>query len=110
MRRSERNKREKYGTRAETLLESFYWEEDEVALLELAVSQEIDFSDIRQLQWGQVHEGIGCLVVKKREIVLTEKTLKWFMDILSTQPLADEKVFTHQTGKKIQKELDSFKV
>ncbi len=118
MRRSEHNKRERYGSRATALLESFYWQPDEKALLEIMADEFYSMADARELRWNKVREGVDCIILGEREIAFTPETYSLFvrgiregLDFEGEKIEApEEKLFSHETGKDILKELESFKI
>jgi len=118
VRRSEYNKREKYGVRAQALLESFFWQSDEKALLEIMADEYFSMPDARELRWNCVREGVDCIILKEREIAFSPETYSLFVRGIREGlnfdgekiEAPEEKIFSHETGKSILKELESFKV
>lgn len=118
MRRSEHNKREKYGERARAMLDSFYWKPEEQALLEIMADEFFTMPNARDLRWNAVREGVDCLILKEREIVFTPEIYSLFVRGVREkldfdgEPIEtpEEKIFTHETGKNVLKQLDSFKL
>ncbi|MDC7224074.1 MAG: hypothetical protein PQJ60_10060 [Spirochaetales bacterium] len=118
MRRSEHNKREKYGARAKALLEAFYWQPDEKALLEIMADEFFTMPDARELRWNAVREGVDCIILKEREIAFSPEIFSLFVRGLregldfngESIEAPEEKLFSHETGKNILKQLDSYKV
>ena len=118
MRRSEHNKREKHGARAKSLLESFYWQPDEKALLEIMADEFFTMADARELRWNAVREGADCIILKEREIAFTPEVYSLFVRGIREElnfngekiESPEEKLFSHETGKDILKQLDSFKI
>ncbi|MBN2625266.1 MAG: hypothetical protein JXA95_01270 [Spirochaetales bacterium] len=118
MRRSEHNKREKYGARAKALLESFYWQPEEKALLEIMADEFFTIANARELRWNSVREGVDCIILKEREIAFTPEVYSLFVRGIrekldfdgETIEAPEDKIFSHDTGKDILKQLESFKI
>ncbi len=118
MRRSEHNKREKYGARAKSLLEAFYWQPEEKALLEIMADEFFSMPDARELRWNAVREGVDCIILKEREIAFSPEIYSLFARGIregldfdgETIETPEDKLFSHETGKNILKQLDSFKI
>jgi hypothetical protein len=118
MRRSDYNKREKYGARAKALLESFYWQPEEKALLEIMSDEFFTMANARELRWNAVREGVDCIILKEREIAFTPEVYSLFvrgiregLDFEGNEIETPEvKLFSHEMGKNILKQLDSFKI
>jgi hypothetical protein len=79
MRRSEHNKRERYGERAKTLLNSFFWEPEERALLEIMADEFFTMPNARELRWNSVREGVDCIILKEREITFSPEIFSLFV-------------------------------
>ncbi|MBI9099569.1 MAG: hypothetical protein JEY91_13885 [Spirochaetaceae bacterium] len=114
-RRSQRNKAEKYKDKAEYLLANFSWEKEERILLEVMLQGTLDISDAREVNWTEVSEGLNSIVIRGVELNLSEESIADFRTAM--KELKDfagneidprdtlHKVFTHQTGKEINKTL-----
>lgn len=114
-RRSQRNKAEKYKDKAKYLLANFSWEKEERILLEIMLQGTLDISDVREVNWTEVSEGLNSIVIRGVELNLSEESIADFKTAM--KELKDfagneidprdtlHKVFTHQTGKEINKTL-----
>jgi hypothetical protein len=114
-RRSERHKAERYQARAQYLLENFTWDREEKILLEVMAQGSITLSDVREASWTEVKRGLGSVSIKGVELQLSEESLVEFEKAMTE--LVDfsgeeidprntlHKVFSHNTGKNISKEL-----
>ena len=118
MRRSEHNKREKYGARSKKMLESFYWEPEERALLEIMADEFFTVANARDLRWNCLREGVDCLFLKEREISFSpeiysllrrglHEKLDFYGEPIETPEV---KIFSHEIGKNILKQLDTMKL
>lgn len=113
--RSQRNKAEKFKSKAEYLLANFTWEREERILLDIMTHGTISMSDVRDAAWTEVSRGLDSIVIKGVELRLTDQSLADFDEAL--KELKDfagddidprdtlHKVFTHNTGKEISKAL-----
>lgn len=117
MRRSEHNKREKYGERAKILLDAFFWQPEERALLEIMADEFFTMPNARELRWNSVREGVDCIILKEREMSFSPEVYALFARGLREElnfseekiEAPEDKLFTHKTGKDILKQLDSYK-
>ncbi|MBB6481049.1 hypothetical protein [Spirochaeta isovalerica] len=114
-RRSERHKAEKFQTRAQYLLENFTWDTEERILLDVMAQGTLSMSDAREASWMEVKRGLDLVIIKGVELKLSEESLAAFDKAMSE--LVDfsgeeidprntlHKIFSHETGKNISKEL-----
>jgi len=116
-RRSQLHKRERHSQTARVLLDSFHWEWDQRVLLELAATGEFTVDEIREFRWNQFRLGIQCIIILEKELFLPEEVFAKIEDALKNEidlmghewKTPEDKIFTHQTGKEIYKEIISYK-
>ena len=114
-RRSQRNKAEKFKDKADYLLANFTWNKEERILLDVMSQGTIDMSDVREANWTEVTLGIKTVFIRGIELSLPEQSYNDFKEALSELIDFDggeidprntlHKIFTHKTGKDINKEL-----
>lgn len=114
-RRSERHKAERFQNRALYLLENFTWDKEEKILLDVMAQGSIALSDVREASWNEVKLGLGSVIIRGDLLELSEESLLEFKKAMTE--LVDfageeidprdtlHKVFSHETGKNISKEL-----
>ncbi|MBN2655890.1 MAG: hypothetical protein JXR86_02420 [Spirochaetales bacterium] len=114
-RRSERHKAEKFQTRAQFLLENYTWDREETILLDVMAQGTLSMSDAREASWTEVKRGLHSIIIRDVELKLSKESLAAFDQAM--KELVDfsgetidprntlHKVFSHETGKNMSKEL-----
>ncbi|MDA3810292.1 MAG: hypothetical protein PF518_08165 [Spirochaetaceae bacterium] len=116
-RRSQRNKAEKFKEHAQSLLANFTWEKEERLLLEILAEGNIPMNEIREANWTEVSLGLNSVIIRGIELPLPAESIDDFKTALSELKdfIGEEidprntlhKIFTHKTGKEINKTLIS---
>jgi hypothetical protein len=114
-RRSQLNKADKFKENAVFQLANYSWAKEERILLEIMTSGTITMSDIREANWTEVSLGLNSVIIKNIEFPLTEESYNDFKEALSSlkdfsgENIDDRntlhKIFSHNTGKEINKIL-----
>lgn len=116
-RRSTYNKRERHSETARILLDSYHWEWDQRMLLEIAAQGFFTVENIREMRWNQLRRGFQTFILKEKEMILSPQAMEKLEECLDNQvdllgeprKTPEDKLFTHQTGKEIYKEIISYK-
>ena len=118
-RRSERHRADRFKSRATAMLDGYHWQKEEEYFLGLVETGVLTISEIRELTWNQIRNSYEGLVVLDKPVLLREPILEGFREMLeSGKGLYEEsiagkevigQVFTKETLKNINKEMDQFK-
>lgn len=117
-RRSSHNKRDRHSAVAQYLLDSFHWEWDQRMLLEFTAQGLFTVEELREMRWNKLRMGFKTLILKEKEMVLSDEAMERIEGCLENntdflgepRKTPEDKLFTHQTGKLIYKEVLSCKV
>ena len=119
-RRSDKNRAQKYRTRATAMLDRFHWTRGESHFLALVESEALTIAEIRTLTWAHLQDRYEGLFVLNRAISLREgffedirTCLKEGKGFYGEELYGSEgipRLFTKKMLKSIIKEMDQFKI
>ncbi len=119
MRRSEKNRVDKYSERAGALLDQFHFNEPERLFLYLMESKDLTIDDLREMTWAQVKDSYDGILIQGKPVNLRPEAVEQIRGCLQSlkgcygealdSSDGSPKLISKETMKSISKELDQFK-